>query len=267
MAPDVSVVIPTFRRPKELHEALASVLRQEGVAVEVIVVDDSPEGSAEAVAKSLRDARVTYLRTDQPTGGKPSTVRNFGWPHARGRFIHFLDDDDRVPQGHYRQALKDFEAHPDQGVMFGLVDPFCDDGRDLTHEREFFQSGARRARFAQRIGTRVLAARQLLEPTMLVCSAGLCRAEVPRRIGGFDENIRMVEDVDFYARAFRACGAFFVDRVVLEYRIGPGLMHSRTNDEEIVQSYKRMHAKYQATYGAAELLALKAMVRGVLRFA
>ena len=47
---DVSVVIPTFRRPALLREAIASVRAQSGVAVELIVVDDSPEGSAAAIA-------------------------------------------------------------------------------------------------------------------------------------------------------------------------------------------------------------------------
>jgi glycosyltransferase involved in cell wall biosynthesis len=266
MIPDVSVVIPTFRRPKELTQALQSVLLQAGVGVEAIVVDDSPEGSAQATVTALNDPRITYLRTEVPTGGRPGQVRNQGWPKAKGRFIHFLDDDDLVPEGHYAKALEEFEAHPRHGVLFGLVDPFADDGRDLSHERGFFDSSAQRARVGQRLGRRVLAARQLLEPTLLVCSAGLVRAEVPRRIGGFDPFIRMVEDVDFYARAFREFGAFFVDRVVLKYRIGPSLMHSRTNDDEIIKSYKRMHAKYAATYGEAELFALKAMVRGVLRF-
>src|SRR5882724_3368564 len=39
---DLAVVIPTFRRPKELQAAVESVLAQR-VGVEVVVVDDSPE--------------------------------------------------------------------------------------------------------------------------------------------------------------------------------------------------------------------------------
>lgn len=49
MSADFSVVIPTFRRPKELKDALASVLSQIGVTLEVFVIDDSPEGSAKGV--------------------------------------------------------------------------------------------------------------------------------------------------------------------------------------------------------------------------
>ena len=137
---DVSVVIPTFRRPALLREAIASVRAQTGVEVELIVVDDSPEGSAAAVAGEFADS-VRYLRNPEPTGGFPSVVRNLGWPLARGRFVHFLDDDDLVPEGHYAAAIAAFEAHPGVGVVFGRIEPFGDAPEtQMRHERAFFRA-------------------------------------------------------------------------------------------------------------------------------
>jgi glycosyltransferase involved in cell wall biosynthesis len=122
---DISVVIPTFRRPVLLREAIVSARAQTGLAVEIIVVDDSPEGSAEAVASEFAGS-VHYMRNSQPTGRCPSVVRNLGWPLAEGRFVHFLDDDDRVPEGHYAATVAAFEAHRDVGVVFGRIEPFGD---------------------------------------------------------------------------------------------------------------------------------------------
>jgi glycosyltransferase involved in cell wall biosynthesis len=116
---DISVVIPTFRRPKELAETLASVLNQAGVSIEALVVDDSPEGSAQEVVSDARDRRVRYLRNPELTGGLPSIVRNLGWPLAQGTFVHFLDDDDLVPEGHYAAVKAAFAQHRDVGVLFG----------------------------------------------------------------------------------------------------------------------------------------------------
>lgn len=82
---DISVIIPTFRRPALLREAIASALAQEGVSVEIVVVDDSPERSAREGVEGLNDPRVTYIQNDPPSGGKPALVRNAGWPLARQR--------------------------------------------------------------------------------------------------------------------------------------------------------------------------------------
>ncbi len=121
---DFSVVIPTFRRPRELIEAISSALRQQDASIEVIVIDDSPEGSAEAAVGGLGDPRVTYLKNQNPTGGVPSVVRNIGWPMARGRFVHFLDDDDLVAEGYYAAVKMAFAENPTIGLVFGRIEPF-----------------------------------------------------------------------------------------------------------------------------------------------
>jgi glycosyltransferase involved in cell wall biosynthesis len=155
MSVDFSVVIPSFRRPKPLGEAIASVLGQPGVSVEVIVIDDSPEASAEGVVAAIGDARVRYLNNPAPSGGWPSSVRNLGWPLAQGDFIHFLDDDDIVPDGHYAAVKKIFAARPDVGVVFGRIEPFGDAPEaQLQQERAFFDDRARRARLCRLFGPR-----------------------------------------------------------------------------------------------------------------
>ena len=151
---DFSVVVPTFRRPQQLSEALDSVSRQGGVATEVIVIDDSPEGSAREVVEGAR-GRVKYLHNPQPTGGVPSIVRNIGWPHAQGDFIHFLDDDDRVPDGHYLAVKAALTSRPEVGLVFGHVEPFGDCAPDkLMRERRFFANAAKRAAKCVRFGPR-----------------------------------------------------------------------------------------------------------------
>jgi glycosyltransferase involved in cell wall biosynthesis len=89
--PDVSVVIPTRDRPELLAQALRSVLTQEGVTMEVVVVDDGDQETATRVAASSSDARVRVLRTS--TRGV-SGARNLGVGSATGNWIAFLDDDD-----------------------------------------------------------------------------------------------------------------------------------------------------------------------------
>ena len=153
---DFSVVIPTFRRSRELMEAITSALGQAGVTLEILVVDDCPEGSAQQAVEGLQDARVTYLRNPTPTGGVPSVVRNLAWPIAKGHFIHFLDDDDIVPEGHYAAVKGAFESHTGVGLVFGKIEPFgIGPEQQLQHERRYFADAARSALACGRFGKRL----------------------------------------------------------------------------------------------------------------
>jgi glycosyltransferase involved in cell wall biosynthesis len=269
---DFSVVIPTYRRNNQLEEALASVLQQSGVTLEIIVIDDCPDGSARDVVAALQDSRVEYQRNPNPTGGVPSVVRNLGWARARGQFVHFLDDDDIVPGGHYQVVKATFETHPEVGLVFGRIEPFgnCSEVQ-LRHERHYFNEAARIASVCGRLGTRLAFTSQMLfGHAMLVCSAGVVRRESVERIGGFDPGIRLFEDADFYARVMRECGAYYIDRVVLRYRIGsPSLMHSPTPaPAQLLQQTsgrRRMQRKYLKKRGLLEFCTLVIFARTVLR--
>jgi GT2 family glycosyltransferase len=236
----------------------------------VIVVDDSPEGSAAGVAGEFTDS-LQYLKNPQPTGGFPSVVRNLGWPLARGQFVHFLDDDDLVPEGHYAAAIAAFEAHPDVGVVFGRIEPFGDaPDTQMRRERAFFRGAARRAAICSRLGPRLgFAAGMIFNQTLLVCGAALTRRDCVQRLGGFDPEIRLGEDVDFFGRAMREFGACFLDRATLHYRIGsPSLMHAPVLSEHEIQQHlagaRRMAAKYRSERGRFEFYAMKGLSRLVL---
>ena len=71
---DFSVIIPTFRRPRELIEAISSVLRQPESTVEIFVIDDSPEGSAEEETRGLRDSRIVYVKNPSPIEGSAANA-------------------------------------------------------------------------------------------------------------------------------------------------------------------------------------------------
>jgi glycosyltransferase involved in cell wall biosynthesis len=258
---DFSIVIPTFRRPAQLRDAIGSVLRQTGVTLEILVIDDSPEGSAEGIVREFADDRLAYLRNPAPTGGKPSIVRNLGWPRTTGAFVHFLDDDDIVPDGHYAVVKACFESAPHIGVVFGRIEPFGDDESLVRDERLFFARAGVRAARCQRFGGRWLfAACMFFQETLLVCGAGIVRRECVAALQGFDTELPLMEDVDFYARAIRRFGAHFMDRVVLRYRIGPSLMRNRQH-AAVDDSYRRMHARYRGERGFLEINAVRVLSR------
>ena len=260
MNPDISVIIPTYRRPGQLLEAIRSVTSQKEVTTEILVIDDCPDGSAAPVVAPLAGAGVRYIRNELPTHGRPAVVRNLGWPLATGDLVHFLDDDDIVPSGYYATARQALQQNPAAGVVFGAIAPFGD--VNLKAEQHYFSVATRRARQLSWLGPRLgLGAWMYFGPTLLVCSAAIIRRSCIAQLNGFDTTLPLVEDVDFYARAIHRFGAVVLPDASIQYRIGPSLMRTPGRDNLIERSYKIMHSRYRSEYGPFHFFAAKGFTR------
>ena len=110
------------------------MLRQQGLSLEVLVVDDSAEGSARSTVQALADARVRYLPREGPTGCNPALLRNSAARVARGRYLHFLDDGDRLEADSLGVLKGSLDATHNAGMAFGAVVPFGGDEQKLRHE-------------------------------------------------------------------------------------------------------------------------------------
>src|SRR5215472_278085 len=98
---EITVVIPSYRRPDDLARAIASVLAQRGVTTpcEILVVDNDPEGSARAVTTEMAGQSATPIRYVGESRPGISHARNTGVANAAGRYIAFLDDDEEADPG------------------------------------------------------------------------------------------------------------------------------------------------------------------------
>jgi succinoglycan biosynthesis protein ExoM len=121
---DVSILIPTFRRPDLLHAAIESLLVQKelAVGVEVVVIDNDPARTAERVVAGLSPAAGLCLRyVSEPRPGI-SHARNAGIAASRGAYIAFLDDDEAAAPFWLTKLLstmRDFAAD----IVVGPVRP------------------------------------------------------------------------------------------------------------------------------------------------
>lgn len=83
-----SAIIPLYNAKEYIAEALQSLLDQQDIELEIIVVDDgSKDGSIEIV----RQFPVKYY---EKINGGASAARNFGLQYATGEYVMFLDADD-----------------------------------------------------------------------------------------------------------------------------------------------------------------------------
>lgn len=260
MPPDISVIIPTFRRQGPLAESIESVLSQKGVTSEIRVIDDCPDGSAGETARRYADRGIVYSRSPKPSGGRPALARNLGWVDAKAGIVHFLDDDDLVPEGYYADAVEVFAQRPDIGVVFGKVEPFGE--TDISSERVYFDKAHRRAQKYRRMGPKLgFSAAMFFQDTLLVCSAAMIRKRCVAEIDGFDAGPAIAEDVDFFARAIRRFGAVLLDRASIHYRIGPSIMRLPDRQPLIEASYRDIHQRYRREHGSVDFYAMKAFAK------
>ena len=98
-APLVTVIVPCWNAAATVGRALASVLEDQPIEVECVVVDDaSTDGTGDVVAAlAAADPRIVLVRS--PQNGGASAARNLGLPHVRGEWLAFLDSDDRLLPG------------------------------------------------------------------------------------------------------------------------------------------------------------------------
>lgn len=112
--PLVSIVITTYRRNEWLRRAIESAHAQTHSPVEVLVVDGSGDEHAREVVEDVEDTRYV----PQPENLGPVADRNRGFECSSGRYVHFLDDDDRLDPETLERQLPVLEADPDVGVVY-----------------------------------------------------------------------------------------------------------------------------------------------------
>lgn len=183
--PDVSVVIPTRNRWELLSTgALPSALAQEGVDVEVHVIDEGSSDATRQELTRLNEPGVHVIRHDRPRG--VAQARNAGIAAARGQWVAFLDDDDIwAPQKLRRQ-----------------IDTADAEGADFVYAASAALDERRQFLYSLRMVSPDDLATQLLGRNVISAGSSnvVARTDLVRRLGGFDERLFQLADWDLWIR-------------------------------------------------------------------
>jgi glycosyltransferase involved in cell wall biosynthesis len=117
-APDVSVIIPTYNHANFLREALQSVVTQSFQNWEAIVVNNYSDDDTISVIESFADPRIRLENFHNK--GVIAASRNQGIKLSRGRYLAFLDSDDKWYPEKLKQCLPFLESGADL-ISHGLL--------------------------------------------------------------------------------------------------------------------------------------------------
>lgn len=181
----VSVVVTTHNQCRYLAEAIDSAFAQTINDVEVIVVDS---GSTDATRGVLHcyEGRVRVVFLDNVG---PSASRNEGAKLASGRFVTFLDGDDRLLPDCCQHRITLLNQNPEAALVVGATRIVDEVGTFVRHSGLEYERAT------------VLTYQDLLR-TMYGPPQGLTvRREAFHEVGGFDQDLFIAEDSDFVIRA------------------------------------------------------------------
>ncbi len=189
MAPEVSVIIPTYNRAMA-GEAVQSALAQTNADFELIVVDD---GSTDPIWEQLaceRLARTVAARCEfqmlRIEHRGPAAARNAGVAIARAPLIAFLDSDDLWAPGKLERQLAFMREHRELRI---------------SQCNEYWFREARRVnpgiRHRKRAGDFFV---DSLRTCLISPSAVIMETALFREAGGFDEDLAAAEDYDLWLR-------------------------------------------------------------------
>ena len=88
--PLVSIIIPFYNADAYLENAIVSVINQNYIAIEVILIDDGSIDNSHKIAKKYCKSQQNFQLIKTENFGL-GAARNLGVKNAKGAFILFLD--------------------------------------------------------------------------------------------------------------------------------------------------------------------------------
>jgi glycosyltransferase involved in cell wall biosynthesis len=215
--PLVSIVVRTRNRPLGLREALGSLAAQTHPRLEAVVVNDGGCPVRAIVEEVLggeagaASAGIAWTLIEWPDNRGRERAGNAGLAAARGEYLGFLDDDDVLYPQHLAVLMAHLAGHPEDRVAY--TDAFQADQVADADAPSGYRTVGRRLALSWDVNPAEFRHQNFI-PLHCVLFHRSCLAAV----GGFDEDLRRLEDWDFLLRLSWAFPMRHLRVVTGEYR-------------------------------------------------
>lgn len=232
---EISVIITTKNRCELLKLAVESVQKQTYTDFECVVVDDGSTDATAAYMNALikQDDRFRYLQIPQEESRGGNYARNQGIRHTTGKYVAFLDDDDKWME----EKLELQKSFLDKNSDIGLV--YCQVIREYMPagiQRKMISDMAYRGDCSQKVFTHI----PCTTSTMMV------RRKVLLEAGLFDESMRFWQEYDLCIRICQITKIDFVKKYLVIWRCDKADKNRMTNKlVEWGKAVKQQNHKYR----------------------
>ena len=187
-SPLVSVVVPVFNGDKYLPAALKSLMRQTYQNIEIFVIDDGSEDSSivEQIVESIGDKRIQLIKKKN---GGVSTVLNLAMEMSRGKYFTWLSHDDLFLPNKIKVQVEALEMKLNPKLIH------------YTSYRTINESG--RVTHTANLSAEIIKSVSPLGPIergILYGCTAMFNLNFIKSVGKFDENLKYVQDYDFWLK-------------------------------------------------------------------
>ncbi len=227
-SPRISVIMPAYNCERYIKAAIDSILGQSFRGFEFIIIDDGSTDDTRSIAEAAA-ARDPRIRLISHRNRGITACLNEGLMLASGEFIARMDGDDISMPDRFEKQIAFLDAHPDHGLVGGqfmLIDP---DGRWLRGLERPSGHDALQAELLKGMGA-------IFHPTMMY------RRQLVLDVGGYSEEYRHAEDVDFLLRISEVTKIANLNTRVLFYRLHFGSVGLTRRREQLLAAYRAVVA-------------------------
>jgi glycosyltransferase involved in cell wall biosynthesis len=229
----VSVIVPTRDRPGMLKNAIESILCQTYPNFEILVINDGGEDVGPLIDSLNKRNTIRYLRHETPR--ERSSARNSGLKEACGKYIAYLDDDDRYYRDHLRILVNFLES---RNARIAYSDAY----RALEEiENGVYVVKQRQLLYSHDFDPDMILVENMF-PNLCVMHARSCIDEV----GMFDETLETHEDWDLWIRLSLKYGFHHIAAATAEYSFRNDKTNTTTRRrDDFTRTREILYKKYR----------------------
>jgi teichuronic acid biosynthesis glycosyltransferase TuaG len=203
--PLVSVVMPAYNQAAYIHEAIASVLSQTHLNLQLVIIDNYSTDLTNEIVGSFDDKRIQYYKFRNH--GVIATARNYGVSKCGGEYIAFIDSDDVWEPLKLEQQIPHMRDVSFVSSSFKSIGDISESGHYLNSilegEYQDFDYG------------------EVALENPVITSSALIHRNTFLRAGGFDENqsFKFIEDWELWLRLAYWGPIRVLNKPLVQYRI------------------------------------------------